>query len=65
MYANRMIALYHTVRYKDLLNDVYADLFDQLKSEGNLCLIVYFLERTTCDDLSNHSSQNEISSDGK
>ena len=65
MYANLIIALYHTVRFKYILNDGYADLFDQLKSEGNSCSIVYFLERTTCDDLSNHLSQNGISCDGK
>lgn len=54
-----------TVRYKDLLDDVYADLSDVLKSSGDVCAIVYCLERTACDDLSTHLSRNGISCAGK
>lgn len=53
-----------TVRYKDLLDDVYADLSNQLKFSGDACGIVYCLERTTCDDLSAHLLKNGISSAG-
>lgn len=52
----------YEVRYKDLLDDVYADLSKLLKSCGNVCGIVYCLERTTCDELSAHLSKNGISS---
>lgn len=54
-----------TVRYKDLLDDVYADLSNLLKSSGDVCAIVYCLERTACDDLSAHLSKNGISCAGK
>ncbi|KAJ9687911.1 hypothetical protein PVL29_013908 [Vitis rotundifolia] len=54
--------IYYEVRYKDLLDDVYADLSKLLKSCGNVCGIVYCLERTTCDELSAHLSKNGISS---
>lgn len=54
-----------TVRYKDLLGDAYADLSSLLKSEGNVCAIVYCLERTTCDALSVHLSNSGISCAGK
>ncbi|RVX05340.1 ATP-dependent DNA helicase Q-like 3 [Vitis vinifera] len=56
--------IYYEVRYKDLLDDVYADLSKLLKSCGNVCGIVYCLERTTCDELSAHLSKNGISSAG-
>ncbi|KAK9989576.1 hypothetical protein SO802_029815 [Lithocarpus litseifolius] len=52
------------VRYKDLLVDAYADLSDLLKSYGDVCGIVYCLERTTCDDLSAHLSKRGISCAG-
>ncbi|PON54304.1 DNA helicase, ATP-dependent [Trema orientale] len=54
--------IYYEVRYKDLLDDAYTDLSNLLKSEGDVCAIVYCLERTTCDDLSAHLSQIGISS---
>ncbi|XP_022751520.1 ATP-dependent DNA helicase Q-like 3 isoform X3 [Durio zibethinus] len=53
--------IYYEVRYKDLLDDSYADLCNVLKSAGDVCAIVYCLERTTCDDLSSHLSGNGIS----
>ncbi|KAE8695327.1 ATP-dependent DNA helicase Q-like 3 [Hibiscus syriacus] len=53
--------IYYEVRYKDLLDDTYADLCDVLKSAGDACAIVYCLERTTCDDLSTHLYKNGIS----
>ncbi|XP_030943883.1 ATP-dependent DNA helicase Q-like 3 isoform X3 [Quercus lobata] len=53
--------IYYEVRYKDLLVDAYADLSDLLKSYGDVCGIVYCLERTTCDDLSAHLSKSGIS----
>ncbi|KAF3948962.1 hypothetical protein CMV_025101 [Castanea mollissima] len=53
--------IYYEVRYKDLLGDAYADLSDLLKSYGDVCGIVYCLERTTCDDLSAHLSKSGIS----
>uniref|UniRef100_A0A6N2N4D4 Uncharacterized protein n=1 Tax=Salix viminalis TaxID=40686 RepID=A0A6N2N4D4_SALVM len=49
-------------RYKDLLDDVYTDVSSVLKSCGDVCAIVYCLERTTCDGLSAHLSKNGISS---
>lgn len=60
-----MKLLYGTVRYKDLLDDAYNDLSNLLKSSGDVCAIVYCLERTTCDDLSGHLSKNGISCAGK
>lgn len=53
------------VRYKDLLKDVYTDLSNLLKSLGGVCAIVYCLERSTCDVLSNHLLKAGISSAGK
>ncbi|XP_060674815.1 ATP-dependent DNA helicase Q-like 3 [Ziziphus jujuba] len=53
--------IYYEVRYKDLLDDAYNDLSNLLKSSGDVCAIVYCLERTTCDDLSGHLSKNGIS----
>ncbi|KAF3439702.1 hypothetical protein FNV43_RR17980 [Rhamnella rubrinervis] len=53
--------IYYEVRYKDLLDDVYADLSNLLKSSGDVCAIIYCLERTACDDLSAHLSKNGIS----
>ncbi|OMO83450.1 DNA helicase, ATP-dependent, RecQ type [Corchorus olitorius] len=53
--------IYYEVRYKDLLDDAYADLCTVLKSAGDVCGIVYCLERATCDDLSSHLSRNGIS----
>ncbi|KAB5556737.1 hypothetical protein DKX38_007646 [Salix brachista] len=52
------------VRYKDLLDDVYTDVSSVLKSCGDVCAIVYCLERTTCDGLCAHLSKNGISSAG-
>ncbi|WOL12153.1 ATP-dependent DNA helicase Q-like 3 isoform X2 [Canna indica] len=54
--------IFYKVRYKDLLDDPYTDLSNLLKSNGNVCSIVYCLERSTCDDLSAHLSKNGISS---
>ncbi|KAI3997448.1 hypothetical protein MKX01_008055 [Papaver californicum] len=54
--------IFYKVRYKDLLDDIYADLSNQLKSSGDVCGIVYCLERTTCEDLSAHLLQNDITS---
>lgn len=56
--------LNNAVRYKDLLDDAYADMSNLLKSLGDVCAIVYCLERTTCDDLSAHLSSSGISSAG-
>ncbi|KAI3919349.1 hypothetical protein MKX01_038819 [Papaver californicum] len=58
---NRPI-IFYKVRYKDLLGDVYADLSNQLKSSGDVCGIVYCLERTTCEDLSAHLLEHGIAS---
>ncbi|KAK0603270.1 hypothetical protein LWI29_003257 [Acer saccharum] len=52
--------IYYEVRYKDLLDDAYADLSNELKSFGDICAIVYCLERTLCDELSAHLSKNGI-----
>ncbi|XP_019415166.1 PREDICTED: ATP-dependent DNA helicase Q-like 3 isoform X8 [Lupinus angustifolius] len=49
------------VRYKDLLDDAYADLSNTIKSMGDVCAIVYCLERSMCDDLSLRLSHNGIS----
>lgn len=54
--------IYYEVRYKDLLKDVYTDLSNLLKSLGGVCAIVYCLERSTCDVLSNHLLKDGISS---
>lgn len=59
-----MRAFCDTVRYKDLLDDAYADISNLIKSEGDVCAIVYCLERTACDDLSAHLSKFGISSAG-
>ncbi|KAL8498245.1 hypothetical protein ACS0TY_021536 [Phlomoides rotata] len=53
--------IYFEVRYKDLLDHPYSDLCNYLNSHGKICAIVYCLERTTCDDLAAHLSQNGIS----
>ncbi|KAM2723447.1 hypothetical protein EV1_026407 [Malus domestica] len=53
--------IHYEVRYKDLLDDVYADMSGVLKSSGDVCAIVYCLERTMCDELSAHLSQSGIS----
>ncbi|KAJ0933230.1 putative DNA helicase [Helianthus annuus] len=53
--------IYYEVRFKDLLTDPYVDLTDLIKSCGDVCGIVYCLERTTCDDLASHLSKNGIS----
>ncbi|XP_073034969.1 ATP-dependent DNA helicase Q-like 3 isoform X5 [Primulina eburnea] len=53
--------IYYEVRFKDLLDDPYSDLCEYLKSFGNICAIVYCLERTTCDDLAAHLSKKGIS----
>uniref|UniRef100_A0A0D3FB89 DNA 3'-5' helicase n=1 Tax=Oryza barthii TaxID=65489 RepID=A0A0D3FB89_9ORYZ len=54
--------IFYEVRYKDLLDDVYSDISNLLKSSGNVCSIVYCLERAVCDDLTMHLSQQGISS---
>uniref|UniRef100_A0A0E0K5Y9 ATP-dependent DNA helicase n=1 Tax=Oryza punctata TaxID=4537 RepID=A0A0E0K5Y9_ORYPU len=54
--------IFYEVRYKDLLDDVYSDISNLLKSSGNVCSIVYCLERVACDDLTMHLSQQGISS---
>ncbi|KAG7618554.1 ATP-dependent DNA helicase Q-like 3 [Arabidopsis thaliana] len=54
--------IFYEVRYKDLLDNAYTDLGNLLKSCGNICAIIYCLERTTCDDLSVHLSSIGISS---
>ncbi|KAK7411847.1 hypothetical protein VNO78_03290 [Psophocarpus tetragonolobus] len=53
--------IYYEVRYKDLLDDAYSDLSNTLKSLGDVCAIVYCLERSMCDDLSTNLSQSGIS----
>ncbi|KAL6535761.1 hypothetical protein OROHE_012605 [Orobanche hederae] len=52
--------IYYEVRYKDLMDDPYSDLCNYLKSCGNVCAIVYCLERTGCDDLALHLSAKGI-----
>ncbi|KAG6511851.1 hypothetical protein ZIOFF_029929 [Zingiber officinale] len=54
--------IFYEVRYKDLLDDSYADLSNLLKSNRNACSIIYCLERASCDDLSSYLSKNGISS---
>lgn len=54
--------IFYEVRYKDLLDDVYSDIPNLLKSSGNVCSIIYCLERAACDDLTMHLSQQGISS---
>ncbi|KAE9464593.1 hypothetical protein C3L33_03508, partial [Rhododendron williamsianum] len=56
--------IHYEVRYKDLMDHPYADLANLLKSCGNVCAIVYCLERTTCDDLAGHLVNNGISCAG-
>ncbi|XP_059283807.1 ATP-dependent DNA helicase Q-like 3 [Lycium ferocissimum] len=53
--------IYYEVRYKDLLDDPYADVCKLLKSCGNVCAIIYCLERTMCDDLAIHLTSSGIS----
>ncbi|RDY08433.1 ATP-dependent DNA helicase Q-like 3 [Mucuna pruriens] len=53
--------IYYEVRYKDLLDDAYADLSNTLKSLGDVCAIVYCLERSMCDDVSANLTQCGIS----
>lgn len=53
--------IYYEVRYKDLLDDSYADVCKLLKSCGNVCAIIYCLERTMCDDLAIHLTNSGIS----
>ncbi|CAA3019354.1 atp-dependent dna helicase q-like 3 [Olea europaea subsp. europaea] len=53
--------IYYEVRYKDLLDNPHADLCNFLKSFGNVCAIVYCLERKTSDDLAAYLSKNGIS----
>ncbi|RAL51155.1 hypothetical protein DM860_005511 [Cuscuta australis] len=61
--SNMYVLKYHhdAVRYKDLLDDPYADVCNLLKSYGNVCAIVYCLERTACDDLASHLTAYGIS----
>ncbi|CAN6451465.1 unnamed protein product [Victoria cruziana] len=44
--------IFYEVRYKDLLDDVYHDLSNLLRSSGTVCSIIYCLERSACDALS-------------
>lgn len=53
------------VRYKDLLDDPLADLSNQLKSSGDVCAIIYCLERAMCDQLSAYLANYGISCAGK
>ncbi|XP_071697252.1 ATP-dependent DNA helicase Q-like 3 [Rutidosis leptorrhynchoides] len=53
--------IYYEVRFKDLLTDLYVDLADLIKSCGDVCGIVYCLERTTCDHLASHLAKSGIS----
>ncbi|GFP99008.1 ATP-dependent DNA helicase q-like 3 [Phtheirospermum japonicum] len=53
--------IYYEVRYKDLLDDPYSDLCNYLKTHGNNCAIVYCLERSACDEMALHLSNNGIS----
>lgn len=53
--------IYYEVRYKDLLDDTYADLCEVIRSCGDVCGIVYCLERSACDALAVHLSSNGIS----
>ncbi|KAG5596118.1 hypothetical protein H5410_037350 [Solanum commersonii] len=53
--------IYYEVRYKDLLDDPYADVCKLLKSCGNVCAIIYCLERTMCDDLAIQLTSSGIS----
>ncbi|XP_020090219.1 ATP-dependent DNA helicase Q-like 3 isoform X1 [Ananas comosus] len=54
--------IFYEVRYKDLLDDPYADMSNLLKSCGNVCSIIYCLERSTCDDLNRHLDKQGIPS---
>lgn len=58
-------ASYTAVRYKDLLVDSYADLCGVFKSCGDVCGIIYCLERSACDALAAHLSSYGISCAGK
>ncbi|KMS95794.1 hypothetical protein BVRB_004930 [Beta vulgaris subsp. vulgaris] len=53
--------IYYEVRYKDLLDDTYADICGLIKSCGDVCGIIYCLERSACDALAAHLSTNDIS----
>ncbi|KAK4713774.1 hypothetical protein R3W88_019681 [Solanum pinnatisectum] len=53
--------IYYEVRYKDLLDDPYADVCKLLKSCGNVCAIIYCLERIMCDDLAIQLTSSGIS----
>ncbi|KAA0061460.1 ATP-dependent DNA helicase Q-like 3 isoform X1 [Cucumis melo var. makuwa] len=53
--------IYYEVRYKDLLDDPFADLCNQLKSSGDVCAIIYCLERAMCDQLSVYLAKHGIS----
>ncbi|GAA0165817.1 DNA helicase [Lithospermum erythrorhizon] len=53
--------IFYEVRYKDLLDDPYVDLCNLLRSYGDICAIVYCLERSVCDDLAAHLSNNGVS----
>lgn len=55
----------YAVRYKDLLDDPFADLCNQLKSSGDVCAIIYCLERAMCDQLSVYLAKHGISCAGK
>lgn len=46
------------------MDDPYSDICNYLKSCGNVCAIVYCLERTACDDLAVHLSAQGIPCSG-
>ncbi|KAG0467536.1 hypothetical protein HPP92_019116 [Vanilla planifolia] len=54
--------IYYEVRFKDLLGNAYTDLLSLLQSSGEVCSIIYCLERSTCEDLASHLLKNGISS---
>ncbi|KAK9131431.1 hypothetical protein Sjap_011918 [Stephania japonica] len=56
--------IFYEVRYKDLLEDTKDDLLKLLKASGNVCSIIYCLERASCDDLSAHLVKSGISCAG-
>ncbi|GER36184.1 ATP-dependent DNA helicase Q1 [Striga asiatica] len=56
--------IYYEVRYKDLMDNPYSDICNYLKSCGNICAIIYCLERAACDELAVHLSKHGISSAG-
>lgn len=62
--TSKTLYLLNAVRYKDLLDNTYNDISNLIETSGNVCTIIYCLERSTCDDLSGYLSKNGISSAG-